>query len=201
MLGFFNNKLFHLVNILLVLEAIVNLTNAQGTSLSVNELEFLDIHLPNVYIVDLRKEINNRDNEFELTCKSGPNALDLNLTFTGLNSKTKGVQRNVINVPGSKSVNMNLKMPLQSIYTGQYNCTALYENGLVESVSWYIYFYPGDGKLFLDCPLFGSLKSCLVFYRLKVPFKIPCKTLHPDIKVFDQSNNPSKVFDLFRSNI
>ena len=172
----------------------LNPTIAQSTSLFVNDLEFFDIHMPNVYIVDLRKQINNRKNEFVLTCKSGQNALDLNLTFTGLNSKNTRVEKNLINVPGTKEVQMNLKTPLQSIYTGQYNCTAVYENGLVESVSWYIYFYPGDGKLFLDCPLFGSLRSCLVFYRLKVPFKIPCKTLHPDIKVFDQANTPSKVY-------
>ena len=195
MFGILHKTILSLIIILFTSKTIVNLTNAKGTSLSINDLDFLDIHLPNVYIVDLRKEINQREDEFILMCKSGPNALDLNLTFTGLNSKTKRVEKNEINVPGSKDVQMRLKTPLQSTYTGQYNCTALYENGLVESVSWYIYFYPGDGKLFLDCPLFGSLKSCLVFYRLKVPFRIPCKTLHPDIKVFDQSN--SKVFPLF----
>ena len=120
---------------------------AQGTTLTVNELEFFDIHVPNVYVVDLRKEVVTLGAEFTLKCASGPNALDLNLTFTGLNSKTQGVQRKLINVPSSKVVEMTLKPPLQSTYTGQYNCTALYENGRIESVSWYIYFYPGKNIL------------------------------------------------------
>jgi hypothetical protein len=78
-------------------------------------------------------------------------------------------------------------------YTGRYNCSALYKNGRYETISWYVYFYPDNGELFLQCPLFGQIPKCIVFYKVKVPFKIPCKTLHPDIKVFDQAEKVGNV--------
>ena len=191
-------KCMHSLLIIILLNTFKPIKAAPETSMTINDLDFLDFYEPNVYIVDLKNPIHTRGIEFVLTCASGLKALDLNLTFTGLNSKTKGVQRKLINVPGRKQVEMTLQQPLQSAYTGQYNCTALYDDGVVESVSWYIYFYPNDGKkLFLDCPLFGSLRSCLVFYRLKVPFKIPCKTLHPEIKVDERSNSAQVIYLLF----
>ena len=77
-------------------------------------------------------------------------------------------------------------------YTGRYNCTARLANGNLETISWYIYFYPSDGNLFLKCPLLDKLPRCMVFYRVQVPFRIPCKALHPDIKVLEQTINPHK---------
>ncbi|RNA43516.1 hypothetical protein BpHYR1_044315 [Brachionus plicatilis] len=43
--------------------------------------------------------------------------------------------------------------------------------------------YKNDGRLFLNCELLGTKSICKSFYRLKVPFKIPCKTLHPSVQV------------------
>jgi hypothetical protein len=38
--------------------------------------------------------------------------------------------------------------------------------------------------LFLKCPLYDRLNACVkINYRLKMPFKVPCKSLHPDIDV------------------
>jgi len=74
-------------------------------------------------------------------------------------------------------------------YTGRYNCTARYPNDLIETVSWYVYFYPADGTLFQQCPLMIDQKpKCLVFYRSNVPFRVPCKALHPKVVVSDHGN-------------
>lgn len=86
-----------------------------------------------------------------------------------------------INVPGNRDVLFVIPQK-KSENTGQYTCRVLYDDGRILTKSWYIYFYPGDGELFLKCGLTANEK-CLVFYRLKVPFDIPCKALHPDINV------------------
>ena len=44
----------------------------------------------------------------------------------------------------------------------------------------------------MKCPYFGSLNKCLIFYRPKISFRIPCRALHPDIKVTEQTTNPYK---------
>jgi hypothetical protein len=93
---------------------------------------------------------------------------------------------------GRKEVKLALDLPLQPEYTGRYNCTARLPNDVIETISWYIYFYPGDGNLFLKCPLFDKLPRCMVFYKMSIPFRIPCKALHPDIKVLEQTRNPYK---------
>ena len=51
----------------------------------------------------------------------------------------------------------------------------------------------GNGELFLKCPLFGQLPKCLIFYRFHVPFRIPCKALHPDVNVLDHTSNAKNV--------
>lgn len=55
----------------------------------------------------------------------------------------------------------------------------------------------GQNDLFLKCPLFGQTPKCLVFYRYKVPFRIPCKTLHPMVSVTEHSTNMLNVKIIF----
>ena len=83
---------------------------------------------------------------------------------------------------------MKFNTPLKSEYTGRYNCTARYPNNLIETISWYVYFYPANGTLFLKCPLYGQISICLVFYRNNIPFRIPCRALHPKIKTTQQTD-------------
>ena len=51
-----------------------------------------------------------------------------------------------------KQIKISLEQPFKPEYTGRYNCTALYKNGRVETISWYIYFYPGKPC----CSLFAA---------------------------------------------
>ena len=137
-----NKDALLLVCSFLVVLLFASMAHAQlQTVMTINDINYFDIHVPNVYIVDLRK-VDLMSN-FVLKCASGPGALDLNLTFTGLNSKYERASPETRNLPSQKEVEMTLKKPLAPAYTGQYNCTALYEDGVVETVSWYIYFYPG----------------------------------------------------------
>lgn len=57
-----------------------------GSKFEINDIDMFEIYRPNVYIVDLRKE-ENLNKKLIFTCSSGPKALDLNLTFTGTDSK------------------------------------------------------------------------------------------------------------------
>lgn len=95
----------------------------------------------------------------------------------------------MIEAPGIKELKMSFPPPIQGAYTGRYNCTARYENNRVETVSWYIYFYPNNQELFVKCPLFDQLNKCLLSYRVKESFKVPCKALHPEVSVMDSTRN------------
>ena len=60
------------------------------TQLRVTESNLFESHDTNVYVIDFSK--NDKINKkFSFVCSSGPNALDLNLTFTGLDSKIEKV--------------------------------------------------------------------------------------------------------------
>jgi hypothetical protein len=62
------------------------------TQLTINDLSFLQLHEPNVYIVNLRDEtLAARD--AILTCSCGEKCVDLNLTFTGFESKAEKVSQ------------------------------------------------------------------------------------------------------------
>ncbi len=165
------------------------------TKLSINDDKFIEIHEPGVYIVHLKRE-ETKTKPIVLTCSSGDQSVDLNLTFTGFDSKEVKLPADQVNKVGSKQLQMKLEQPLKTTFTGRYNCSALYKDGRYETISWYVYFYPDNGELFLQCPLFGQIPKCIVFYKVKVPFKIPCKTLHPDIKVFDQAEKIGNVNNL-----
>ena len=56
-----------------------------------------------------------------------------------------------------------------------------------------VFLFIGKEDLFLKCPLYGKIPKCLVFYRYKVPFKIPCRALHPAISVAEHTTNLHKV--------
>jgi hypothetical protein len=162
------------------------------TNLSINDDNFTEIYKPGVYIVHLKRIVNNTK-PIVLTCSSGAQSVDLNFTFTGFNEKEVRLSGDQINKVGAKQLKFKLEQPLKTTYTGRYNCSALYKNGRYETISWYVYFYPDNGELFLQCPLFGQIPKCIVLYQMKVPFKIPCKTLHPDVKVFDQAEKVGNV--------
>ena len=98
-----------------------------------------------------------------------------------------------LNLPGRKEVQIGLNTPLNLEYTGKYACTAQYPDK-IETISWYIYFYPNDGKLFLKCPLLDKLPKCLVFFRNNIPFRVPCKSLHPKIEINQFKNVNIKLF-------
>lgn len=79
---------------------------------------------------------------------------------------------------------------VKSEYTGSYNCTARYKSGRIESVSWYIYFYPNDGQLFLNCPsttFHNDANKCSQMYWPTIKVSVPCKALHPNITVVDST--------------
>lgn len=61
------------------------------THLDINDASLLESFGPNTYVVDLSKN-DNLNRAFILTCSSGPNVLDLNLTFTGLRSRIEKVK-------------------------------------------------------------------------------------------------------------
>lgn len=46
----------------------------------------------------------------------------------------------------------------------------------------------GNGRLFKKCPLIGEISKCLIFFKAGENYKIPCKALHPDIKVNNENN-------------
>lgn len=91
-----NNKVINLITIsflftLLSLNSIIIKINAfdeDDLSLEVNDINMLDEYsLANVFIVDLKKDYNKL-NELEFICSSIDKSLvELNLTFTGLDSK------------------------------------------------------------------------------------------------------------------
>ena len=62
------------------------------TKFTINDKHLLETHNSDnhVYIVDFRKNDNSKK-VFQLLCTSGQDSLDLNLTFTGINSITKKV--------------------------------------------------------------------------------------------------------------
>lgn len=54
------------------------------TILTLNNPSLLEEFKSKVYIIDLSKN-NNKNKQFILTCSADSNALDLNLTFSGIN--------------------------------------------------------------------------------------------------------------------
>jgi hypothetical protein len=84
------NGLF-IVLVLLVLNIGFTLAQFQGdTQLTISDLSFLQLHEPNVYIVNLQDgSLAGRD--VILTCSCGDQCVDLNLTFTGFESKAEKV--------------------------------------------------------------------------------------------------------------
>ena len=68
------------------------------TKFTINDKHLIETHDPDnhVYIVDFRKNDNSKK-FFQLLCTSGQDSLDLNLTFTGINSITKKVKK-IINL-------------------------------------------------------------------------------------------------------
>lgn len=126
-----------------------------------------------VLIVDLKRGTNSME-KFDLLCLSGPESVELNISFSGVRSMLNRADENT-DATGRRRVHLTLEPPLLPELTGRYTCSARYKNGAVETVSWYVYFYPGDGSLFVKCPLFGKIAKCLVFYRINIPFVIPCK--------------------------
>ncbi len=62
------------------------------TRFTVNDPQLLDVYdeKNNIFIIDFRKNDNSKK-LFKITCLSGPESLDLNLTFTGFNSTIRKV--------------------------------------------------------------------------------------------------------------
>jgi hypothetical protein len=85
-----------LVLLIILFEIIFEINSVEvtplGTRFEISDSEQLDTFDldKNVYIVDFRKNDNSKK-IFELTCLTGPDSLDLNLTFTGFNSILKRV--------------------------------------------------------------------------------------------------------------
>jgi hypothetical protein len=63
----------------------------QSVKMDINDVDFFEIHQSNVYIVYLNQR-SNRNREFVLKCSSRE-ALDLNLTFSGLDYKISRVSK------------------------------------------------------------------------------------------------------------
>lgn len=82
----YNSGFFILTFFISVGVARSNIYYEHGTKFEVNDLSMLDIHRPNIYIVDLRKE-SNLNKKLIFTCSTGPKALDVNITFAGVKSK------------------------------------------------------------------------------------------------------------------
>lgn len=137
-----------LLSVLLFIVIINNsyvIAQSFGTSLTISDQSLLETHDAenNIYIVDFRNNYNS-ERTFELTCESGPESLDLNLTFTGFNSKVEKLAANQINTPGKKKLSLVLNPPLLAEFTGRYTCSSLNRDNAVETISWYVYFYPGE---------------------------------------------------------
>ena len=78
---------------ILLVSFIVVATGVAGSfspQLTINNKNILESYGDNVYVIDFSKN-DNANKQFVLTCSSGPNALDLNLTFTGLRSRIEKV--------------------------------------------------------------------------------------------------------------
>ncbi len=146
-----------------------------GTKLRITNSELLEKfdEAKHILIVDLKNNGNSLK-KFDLLCLSGPDNLELNVTFSGVGTTIERADDKT-DATGRRRVSLTLNPPLLPEYTGRYNCTARYKNDVIETVSWYVYFYPDDGSLFVKCPLLGKLPKCLVFYRINIPFVIPCK--------------------------
>ncbi len=188
-----------LIIVILKLINIAESKQSQGTKISIDKNNLLKIkkHQENVYIVNLKNDYSEQD--FQLICESGPNAVDMNITFTGIDSRIVTLPSFQTVVTGKKYLFLSMPSPLVTKYTGRYECTARYENDEVETVSKFIYFFPDNGKLFLECPELGKLSKCLISYRINVPFTVPCKALHPEVQVDSYSNVSlfTKIFTIF----
>jgi hypothetical protein len=78
--------------LIIALVALITDVRTEGnTHLDINDASLLESFGPNTYVVDLSKN-DNLNRAFILTCSSGPNVLDLNLTFTGLRSRIEKVK-------------------------------------------------------------------------------------------------------------
>lgn len=76
--------------VVLSLLAIALFHLSDGIQLKPVEKRVFELHRTDVYVVDSRKHLSTI-NPFTLRCLSGPNALDLRMTFTGLDSKVQTV--------------------------------------------------------------------------------------------------------------
>jgi hypothetical protein len=187
--------------VLLVLLNFIKLSHTADDfpQITANNQALLRNYEPNVYIVHLNVD-NNANEPLKLTCDSGKNSLDMNFTFSGVDQRTESTPPDQINKPSRKILDFSFNTPLVVNYTGLYTCESRYSDNIKKINSWYIYFFPGNGKLFLDCTKLPGLSSCILFYRLKVPFRVPCQALHPAIVVSSDSKEPQNVNELSELN-
>jgi mRNA degradation ribonuclease J1/J2 len=92
---FYNKKEILIISTLIIhillIALITGVNSKANTHLDINDASLLESYGSNVYVVDLSKN-DNLKRAFILTCSSGPNVLDLNLTFTGLRSRIEKVK-------------------------------------------------------------------------------------------------------------
>lgn len=183
----------HKLNELFLIGIFILINNYKcETSLEIEPRLELEQDSPNVYVLNLSKN-NNKNKQLTFKCSSDPTSVELNLTFTGLNSKLVKLPESNLNTPGRKQVELLLNPPLEPEWTGRYNCSSRRLDGSIETQSWYVYFYPDNGELFVKCPLYGKLQKCFISYRNKIAFKVPCRALHPKLQVAPQTN----VFSIY----
>lgn len=144
MKNIWSTELLSLLLLIIIIDSSYVIAKSFGTSLKISDQNLLETHdsKNNIFIVDFRNNDNSK-RKFELICESGPNSLDLNLTFTGFNSIHENLPANEVNILGKKKLTLVLNPPLLAEYTGRYTCTSLNKNNVIETVSWYVYFYPG----------------------------------------------------------
>ena len=122
--------------------------------LIVNQPDFLTRYFnstsnsTNVFVVELdflRKSPRLSMIDLELMCiYDGVEPLtDLSIHFSsGAQSSTLvSLTNNTSTNP--KEAMLRLDQPLKPEYTGRYTCSASLSNGVVKTISWYIYFYQG----------------------------------------------------------
>lgn len=84
------NKIVLVCYVLFLIVIPLGLINAQEDEytpkLEINFQDLIESYTEDEYVIDLRKEGFKREPIF-LKCSTGPNAIDLNLTFTGLEPK------------------------------------------------------------------------------------------------------------------
>lgn len=73
---------------------------SDGVELKPVEKNIFDHYKNDVYVVDMRKHLP-KPNPFTLRCLSEPDALDLRMTFTGLDSKVQTVSPRIISLARS----------------------------------------------------------------------------------------------------